>query len=410
MDAISEQVRELANDADASQRIQILDHLRGLARSLESTPDTMQRLSYMHLEPIMIRVGLDLNLFHIFSEEGGPLSVAEIADRVGAAPTLTGRILRYLNSVGVISETSKDHFEANNITLSLSDPGVRSAIYHKSVSPFEPINLNCNYQKFVSPKMRADPSFSSMNVGPIALALPEFLAKHKYQDITSPSATAFGLAYNTELPAFIWLQSEPERFSHFNRYMQAEETGLQPWLETYPIEEKSLNLEPEQIFFVDVGGGIGHQAVGVKQWMPQIVNQIIVQDQEVVVPHAIQQNGVKAMAHDFFQPQPIQGARIYYMRRIIHDWPDEKAAEILKNTQAALGPDSVILIDDMVLPNAGVHWYGTVLDMTMMAGLAAQERTEEQWNNLMEMAGLKIQKVYTYTSFYNSILECVPVA
>ncbi|CAG8004132.1 unnamed protein product [Penicillium salamii] len=335
----------------------------------------------MHLEPIMIRVGLDLNLFHIFSEEGGPLSVAEIADRVGAAPTLTGRILRYLNSVGVISETSKDHFEANNITLSLSDPGVRSAIYH-----------------------------NSMNVGPIAMALPEFLAKHKYQDITSPTATAFGLAYNTELPAFIWLQSEPERFSHFNRYMQAEETGLQPWLETYPIEEKSLNLEPEQIFFVDVGGGIGHQAVGVKKWMPQIVNQIIVQDQEVVVPHAIQQNGVKAMAHDFFQPQPIQGARIYYMRRIIHDWPDEKAAEILKNTKAALGPDSVILIDDMVLPNAGVHWYGTVLDMTMMAGLAAQERTEEQWNSLMEMAGLKIQKVYTYTSFYNSILECVPVA
>lgn len=47
MDAISEQVRELAKDADASQRIQILDHLRGLARSLESTPDTMQRLSYM---------------------------------------------------------------------------------------------------------------------------------------------------------------------------------------------------------------------------------------------------------------------------------------------------------------------------------------------------------------------------
>ncbi|CAG8126401.1 unnamed protein product [Penicillium salamii] len=335
MDAISEQVRELAKDADASQRIQILDHLRGLARSLESSPDTMQRLSYMHLEPIMIRVGLDLNLFHIFSEEGGPLSVAEIADRVGAAPTLTG---------------------------------------------------------------------------PIAMALPEFLAKHKYQDITSPTATAFGLAYNTELPAFIWLQSEPERVSHFNRYMQAEETGLQPWLETYPIEEKSLDLEPEQIFFVDVGGGIGHQAVGVKQWIPQIMNQIIVQDQEVVVPHAIQQNGVKAMAHDFFQPQPIQGARIYYMRRIIHDWPDEKAAEILKNTKAALGPDSVILIDDMVLPNAGVHWYGTVLDMTMMAGLAAQERTEEQWNGLMEKAGLKIQKVYTYTSFYHSILECVPVA
>lgn len=148
---------------------------------------------------------------------------------------------------------------------------------------------------------------SSMNVGPIAAALPEFLAKHKYQDITSPAATALQLAYNTELPAFIWLQSEPERFGHFNRYMQAEQTGLRPWLETYPIEEKLVDLSPEQVFFVDIGGGIGHQAVGVKQWLPQIENKIIAQDQEVVVPHAIEHDGVEAMAYDFFQSQPIQG-------------------------------------------------------------------------------------------------------
>lgn len=96
------------------------------------------------------------------------------------------------------------------------------------------------------------------------------------------------------------------------------------------------------------------------------------------------------------------------MRSIIHDWPDDKAAEILKNTMSALGPDSVILIDDRVLPNSGVHWYATVVDITMMASLAAQERTEDQWNSLMEKAGLKIQNVYTYTDSYNSVMECVP--
>ena len=98
------------------------------------------------------------------------------------------------------------------------------------------------------------------------------------------------------------------------------------------------------------------------------------------------------------------------MRSIIHDWPDEKAVEILKHTISALGPDSVILIDDRVLPNTGVHWYATVLDLTMMAGMASQERTVEQWNSLMEKAGLKIQNTYTYTGAYNSIMECVPVS
>ncbi|CAI7650336.1 unnamed protein product [Penicillium bialowiezense] len=133
MDEISQQARALVKDADANQRKEILDQLHDLAKSLEEIPDTMQRLSYMQLEPIMIRIGLDLNLFHIFSESSGPLTVAEVAAETGAAPTLTGRILRYLSSVRAIEETSQDTFKANNITLSLSDPGVRSAIYHKSV-------------------------------------------------------------------------------------------------------------------------------------------------------------------------------------------------------------------------------------------------------------------------------------
>jgi hypothetical protein len=51
------------------------------------------------------------------------------------------------------------------------------------------------------------------------------------------------------------------------------------------------------------------------------------------------------------------------MRTIIHDWDDDKALEILKNLVPALAPDSRILIDDMVLPNTGVHWFPAALDI-----------------------------------------------
>ncbi len=44
-----------------------------------------------------------------------------------------------------------------------------------------------------------------------------------------------------------------------------------------------------------------------------------------------------------------------------------------------MNEDAVILIDDMVLPNQGVHWRTTQLDLAMMAGLAAIERIEKQW-------------------------------
>ena len=96
------------------------------------------------------------------------------------------------------------------------------------------------------------------------------------------------------------------------------------------------------------------------------------------------------------------------MRNILHDFPDDKCLMILKNTMAALGTDSVILIDDMVLPNSGVHWQAAQLDMQMMTSLASIERTQEQWYVLLESVGLKIEKIWTYTmSLKDSIVEAV---
>ena len=96
------------------------------------------------------------------------------------------------------------------------------------------------------------------------------------------------------------------------------------------------------------------------------------------------------------------------MRNIIHDYPDEKASLIFKNTAAALAPGSMILVDDMVVPNKGAHFHTTQLDLTMMSSLASIERTHEQWYSLVEQAGLKINKIYTYTlSLQDSIIEIV---
>jgi demethylsterigmatocystin 6-O-methyltransferase len=93
-----------------------------------------------------------------------------------------------------------------------------------------------------------------------------------------------------------------------------------------------------------------------------------------------------------------EGAKIYYLRNVIHDYPDEKAIVILKNLAAALAEDSVNLIDDMVIPDVGAHWHATQLDIALMAGLASMERTREAWYKLIEKAGLKINQIYTYTA------------
>lgn len=74
-----------------------------------------------------------------------------------------------------------------------------------------------------------------------------------------------------------------------------------------------------------------------------------------------------------------------------------------------MGKESLILIDDMVLPDSNVHWQASQLDLTMMIGLAAMERTNEQWYRLLDSAGLKILKIEPYnTTLRDSIIAAVP--
>ncbi|ODQ74016.1 hypothetical protein LIPSTDRAFT_336413 [Lipomyces starkeyi NRRL Y-11557] len=247
------------------------------------------------------------------------------------------------------------------------------------------------------------------SIGPAIQALPDFLKETKYQDITSVVNTPLQKAWNTELPAFIWVQTKSENFAHFNQFMANGRLGMPTWLDAYPYKEKAEGLKPEQPLFIDLGGGIGHQAIALREKLPDLPNKIVLQDIPQTLEHAIKHPGVEVVVQDFFQPQAITGARIYYMRNIIHDYPEDKAILILKNTIAAMAPDSVILIDDMVLPDSGVHWQATQIDLIMMTALASQERTREQWYDLLGMAGLKINKVYTYTaSLQDSIIEAVP--
>ncbi|RAL68232.1 hypothetical protein DID88_008935 [Monilinia fructigena] len=58
-----------------------------------------------------------------------------------------------------------------------------------------------------------------------------------------------------------------------------------------------------------------------------------------------------------------------------------------------MGPDSAILIDDMVISETGAHWHATQIDVVMMTVLASTERTEEQWHALLASAVLKQRKL-----------------
>ena len=102
------------------------------------------------------------------------------------------------------------------------------------------------------------------------------------------------------------------------------------------------------------------------------------------------------------------GARAYYLRNVLHDWPDDKCRLILSNLASAMIPGySKILINELVLPDRGCSLVAAQVDINMMANLAATERSEWQWRELVESVGLKIEKIWTDVPEAGSIVEVI---
>ncbi|KAI8949783.1 S-adenosyl-L-methionine-dependent methyltransferase [Xylaria longipes] len=352
MDSILGQLHTLVPRADNAGRYRILDGIRELQLQLETPHDTLSRLSGLHLELAVARIGADLGVFKILKESEQPLSTMALSEATNAAPLNThiangwcvGRLLRYLASVGMIREVARDSFAANAITKTLAQSGYEGGIRH-----------------FFD------------NVGPVLQAFPEFLSETKYQD-----------AFSTDLPAFMWLPTQLERFPPLQQVMTVQGASGVPWFFVFPFE-KELGSFTGAHTFVDVGGGFALHGKIVLEDLPQTFEQL---------PFKL--DGIEPKPHNFFEAQPIKGARFYYLRNILHDWPDEKCVAILYQLINASRPDSQILIDEMVLPDGGVSWEATTIDLTLMATFGSRERTTAQWHALLDTAGLKVLRIDTY--------------
>lgn len=250
---------------------------------------------------------------------------------------------------------------------------------------------------------------------PTFQGLPEYLAKIDYQTPTDSDNGPVQHGLRTEKPSFGILQDNPRLGAAFNNFM----TGYAPvqprWFDFYPVRDRLLDgAEPSGTFLIDVGGGLGGELRRLRIKHPDIVGQLVLQDLPSVISQARESgnlpSGINPVAHDFFEPQPdgFHGARAYFMRLILHDWPDNKSAEILANLRQAMKNGySKLLINETVLRDTGAPWQQTSLDMTMLSMLISRERTEAQWRGLLEEAGLQISGIWSEGN--ESVIEAVAV-
>lgn len=144
-------------------------------------------------------------------------------------------------------------------------------------------------------------------MGPLCLALPEFLKKNSYQDVTNPLNTPLQLAFNTELPSWQYFKTKPEWAEDMVLVLGSRRKHALTWLSVYPLQEEAASLDPEHVLLVDVGGGSGPQCRALKDKYPNLPGRVILQDLQQMLVHAPAIEGVEKMEHDFFTPQKVKG-------------------------------------------------------------------------------------------------------
>ena len=265
---------------------------------------------------------------------------------------------------------------------------------------------------------------------PVFYKMPEYFAKFGYQCPTATQGPA-QYAWTTNLSCFDFL-TEPqnaEKLKNGNLFMQGREQATASWLDFYPFQERvldGLDSGSDSVAVIDVGGGLGHKLLELRERFPTMQGRLILQDLPKTVQQAGDPKGVfEAMPHNFFDQQPIKGmprthhrfiglmdnllgARAYYMKRVLPDWPDKECRIILKQLAAVMRRGySKILLNEHIMLDDRISEFVNSLDLTMMALSGGRQFTKRQWDELVESAGLRIDKVWTLNEETESVLEVV---
>lgn len=86
------------------------------------------------------------------------------------------------------------------------------------------------------------------------------------------------------------------------------------------------------------------------------------------------------------------GAKIYYIRRCLHDWSDAKTVQILSIIAAAMDKHSRLLIAETINPPSHVDVECAWIDFVLMT-FTGRQRTKEHWARVLDQAGLRPERV-----------------
>jgi hypothetical protein len=297
-----------------------------------------------------------------------PRTAAELAQATGSDAAALYRVMRTLAGMGLFEEDSGQRFSLTPLgeTLRTGMPGsVRSSV------------------------LTLAGELVTKSVGELHYSIKT--GKPAFEKV-------FGM------PPFEWLAKHPVEASMFSETMVGFH-GAEPAAVAKAYDFSQFDT------VVDIGGATGNlltailsrhsEPRGVLFDLPHVVRG---------APALIKARGLtdRIAIHggSFFESIPAAGGA-YLLSHIIHDWSEAQCLTILGNCRRAMTPNSRLLIIEMVLPTGNAPHPGKMLDMIMLTFAGGQERTEPEYRQLLDKAGLRLTRVVPTESAV-SIIEAVP--
>ena len=314
-----------------------------------------------------VAVAAELGIADLVAHEA--MTAEQLAAATHASPRMLFRLLRYLASIGIFQSD-----ESNRFSLTPTASLLRSDTENS---------------------MRSMARIMGRVGPPSATHLLDAVRSAKY-----PFLAAFGK------PLFAYLSEHPEEAQLFDAAMNGFHGGeTEAVIDAYDFSRISR--------LADIGCGNGSVLSATLKRHPALRGLFFDQ------PHVIERarTGIRAAGladrselvnGNFFESVP-PGADAYFLRHIIHDWPDDRSLQIFRNIRRVIPANGRLLIVETIVPEGNDPSLAKDFDMVMMLlppdGL---ERTEKEYRDLLRSGGFELSGV-TPTASPVSVIEARPI-
>jgi C-methyltransferase len=158
---------------------------------------------------------------------------------------------------------------------------------------------------------------------------------------------------------------------------------------------------------VDIAGGHGRLLAGILAAAPAAkgvlfdLPHVVAGAEPLLRKHRVADR-VAIAEGSFFDSVP-DGGDLYVLKNIIHDWPDDRAQQILKTVRGAARKGATLVLVECVIPQHDRDFVAKWTDLGMLVDNTGRERTGAEYQNLLQQSGFHMIRIVPTASPFSIV-------